>query len=81
LNTHANSTILSFEAIRNFIEAALSSQGLPPADALKVATLMAEADMQGSDGHGVIRLPMYIKRIQAGGINKTPVIKVVQERS
>jgi LDH2 family malate/lactate/ureidoglycolate dehydrogenase len=81
LNTHANSTILSFEAIRNFIEAALSSQGLPPADALKVATLMAEADMQGSDGHGVIRLPMYIKRIQAGGINKNPVIKVVQERA
>ncbi|MEY3487028.1 MAG: hypothetical protein RL075_1033 [Pseudomonadota bacterium] len=81
MNTHANSTILSFEAIRNFIEAALSSQGLPPADALKVATLMAEADMQGSDGHGVIRLPMYIKRIQAGGINKNPVIKVVQERA
>jgi len=33
LNTHANSTILSFEALRDFIAAALSSQGLPPADA------------------------------------------------
>ena len=68
MNTHANSTILSFEALRDFIAAALSSQGLPQADAHQVATLMAEADMQGSDGHGVIRLPMYIKRIQAGGI-------------
>jgi len=81
LNTHANSTILSFEALRDFIEAALISQGLPPADARQVATLMAEADMQGSDGHGVIRLPMYIKRIKAGGINKNPVIKVVHERA
>ncbi len=33
---------------------------------------MADADLQGSDGHGVIRLPQYIKRIRAGGINKQP---------
>ena len=28
-----------------------------------VGTLMAEADVQGSDGHGVIRVPVYIRRI------------------
>ena len=81
MNAKANSTALSFDALRDFIEVALASQGLPQTDARKVATLMAEADMQGSDGHGVIRLPQYIKRIQAGGINKNPVIKVVQERA
>jgi L-2-hydroxycarboxylate dehydrogenase (NAD+) len=37
--------------------------------------------MQGSDGHGVLRLPMYIKRILAGGINTKPKIKVVHERA
>jgi len=42
---------------------------------------MADADLQGSDGHGVIRLPQYIKRIRAGGINKHPNIRVVQERA
>jgi len=40
-----------------------------------------EADMQGSDGHGVIRLAPYAKRILAGGINLKPNIKVVQERT
>ena len=40
-----------------------------------------EADLQGSDGHGVIRLPQYVKRIRAGGINVTPNIRVVQERA
>jgi len=41
---------------------------------------MAEADLQGSDGHGVIRLPPYARRIRAGGFNLHPVIKVVEER-
>jgi LDH2 family malate/lactate/ureidoglycolate dehydrogenase len=35
----------------------MTKLGLPDADALTVATLMAEADLQGSDGHGVTRLP------------------------
>ncbi len=43
--------------------------------------LMAEADLQGSDGHGVIRLPQYVKRIRAGGINTQPKIRVVSERA
>lgn len=73
--------ITSFNDLQAFIESALSSQGLPTKDAHQVATLMAEADMQGSDGHGVIRLPQYIKRIRAGGINKNPKIRVVHERA
>jgi LDH2 family malate/lactate/ureidoglycolate dehydrogenase len=70
-----------FEALRAFIEAAFIQQGLPAAHAAEVAALMAEADLQGSDGHGVIRLPQYIKRLQAGGINKQPNIRVVRERA
>ncbi len=54
---------------------------MPPADARIVAALMAEADLQGSDGHGVIRLPQYLKRIRAGGVNLHPQIRVVQERA
>ena len=46
--------------------------GLPEQDAATVAALMAQADMQGSDGHGVIRLPQYARRIRAGGINVQP---------
>ena len=42
---------------------------------------MAEADLQGSDGHGVIRLVPYARRIRAGGVNVKPNITVVQERA
>jgi LDH2 family malate/lactate/ureidoglycolate dehydrogenase len=69
------------DALRDFIASAFQAEGLPAADALKVARLMAEADLQGSDGHGVIRLVPYIKRIQQGGINKTPNIRVIHERA
>jgi LDH2 family malate/lactate/ureidoglycolate dehydrogenase len=69
------------EALCRFIGAAFVSQGLPAADAAQVAALMAEADLQGSDGHGVIRLPQYLKRLRAGGINKQPEIRIVHERA
>jgi len=72
---------ISFGRLRAFIAAAFEQLGLPAADALTVATLMAEADLQGSDGHGIIRLPQYARRIKAGGVNPRPAIRVVQERA
>jgi L-2-hydroxycarboxylate dehydrogenase (NAD+) len=67
--------------LRYFIASAFESVGMPGADARTVASLMAEADLQGSDGHGVIRLPQYVKRIRAGGVNLTPNIQVIRERA
>ncbi|MBO9647974.1 MAG: Ldh family oxidoreductase [Variovorax sp.] len=67
--------------MRHFIATALVRVGLPDTDADRVATLMTEADMQGSDGHGAIRLPQYVQRIEAGGINVRPDIHVVHERA
>ena len=72
---------ISPEAERRFIEAAFVGEGLPDADAARIAALMTEADLQGSDGHGIIRLPQYIRRIRAGGINIHPNIRVVRERA
>ena len=41
---------------------------------------MVEADLRGSDTHGVIRLPLYVRRIRAGGVNARPNIRVVSDR-
>jgi L-2-hydroxycarboxylate dehydrogenase (NAD+) len=68
-------------SLRRFVADALRRVGLPSEDADIVAGLMAEADLQGSDGHGVIRLPQYVQRIEAGGINTRPDIRVVEERA
>ena len=66
--------------IEAFIYSALTKSGMPNEDASIVAKLMADADLNGSDGHGVFRLPGYIKRIKAGGLNLTPQIRVETER-
>ena len=73
-------TRIGFAALRDFIGASLRRLGLPDPDALTVASLMAEPDLQGSDGHGVIRLPQYARRIRAGGIKLRPDIRVLEER-
>src|SRR5256885_7041623 len=67
--------------LRDFIGAAFRSLGMRDDDAAAVAALMAEADLQGSDGHGVTRLPQYARRIKAGGLNVRPNIHVVREQA
>jgi L-2-hydroxycarboxylate dehydrogenase (NAD+) len=63
-------------AIAGLIRDALAKMGLPAADAAKVAELMTEADLTGADAHGVFRLPQYVRRLRAGGVNPRPVITV-----
>ena len=74
-------TTVSHGRLKAFIDAALVRLGLPGTDAMTVAGLMAEADLQGSDGHGVTRLPQYARRIRAGGFNVRPDIRVVREQA
>src|SRR5205809_2604656 len=74
-------TLVTFGRLKAFIEQALTAVGLPDADAATVAALMAAADLQGSDGHGVSRLPQYVRRIKAGGFNVRPNIHVVHEHA
>jgi LDH2 family malate/lactate/ureidoglycolate dehydrogenase len=59
-----------------FITDAMAAVRLPAADAGKVAALMTEADLTGADAHGVFRLPQYVRRIKAGGVNPRPNITV-----
>src|SRR5258708_36718744 len=75
------SATITFERLKSFIHAALERLGLPNQDAMTVAALMAEADLQGSDGHGVSRLPQYARRIKAGGFNVCPDIRVGREHA
>jgi LDH2 family malate/lactate/ureidoglycolate dehydrogenase len=68
------------DRIAGFIARAFGAAGLPGDAARTLAGLMVEADLRGSDTHGVIRLPLYIRRLRAGGINPTPNIRVVSDR-
>src|SRR5262245_51020125 len=72
----AGPTRVPAPAVRAFIRDALVAVEIPPDDAARVAELMTEADLTGADAHGVFRLPQYVKRVKAGGLNRRPNITV-----
>ena len=72
---------VEFDRLRGFIARAFLAVGMRERDAEAIARLMAQADLQGSDGHGAIRLAPYLKRIKAGGVNLHPEIRIVRERA
>jgi len=67
------------QRLETFTRECLAAVGLPAQDAAAVAALMSDADLSGADGHGIFRLPQYVKRIQSGGINVRPEIRVLRE--
>jgi len=65
--------------LEDFTARAFRAVGIPANEAKSIAELMVRADVQGSEGHGVFRLPQYIRRIKAGAVNLNPNIRVVRE--
>jgi L-2-hydroxycarboxylate dehydrogenase (NAD+) len=72
---------ISATELAAFVARAFIAAGLPEADAQTIADLLVEADLRGSDTHGVIRLPLYVRRLRAGGINAKPNIRAISDRA
>jgi L-2-hydroxycarboxylate dehydrogenase (NAD+) len=62
-----------------FVARAFEAVDVSPGEAASIAELMTRADVNGSDGHGVFRLPQYIRRIRGGAVNVRPRIRVERE--
>jgi len=65
--------------LRRFIGDALLAVGLPRKDAATCAELMVRADLHGADGHGIFRLPQYVRRIKGGAVNVKPKVRIARE--
>lgn len=57
----------------------LKKVSMPESDAKTTATILVKADLRGIETHGLSRLPIYVKRIQKGGINPKPNFKILKE--
>jgi len=66
-------------SLRRFVAEALLKAGLPATDAATCAELMVRADLQGADGHGVFRLPQYVRRIKGGAVKVKPNVRIARE--
>ncbi|MBI79816.1 MAG: lactate dehydrogenase [Gammaproteobacteria bacterium] len=67
--------------LKDFISRCLSSCSISNKESKIISDLMTEADLRGADGHGIFRLPQYVKRIRAGGININPNINIAKDHA
>lgn len=74
MNTHMNFTKLRKFCITLFLKLGFDKE---PADIITDGLL--EADLRGVHSHGLLRLPIYVKRIELGLINNKSVPYVVRE--
>ena len=65
-------------AVHSFMADAFRACGLPDDDAKIVAGAMLDADLSGSDAHGIFRLAGYVKQLKAGNFNPRASIKVIE---
>ena len=47
---------------------------VPAADAAEVSACLTKAELRGIDSHGMVRLPVYSRRLQAGVVKARPVV-------
>lgn len=69
---------VSADKLQAFAAQALAAVGMPQDHAITVADTMIEADLIGSDAHGVFRLPQYIAALQRGEVNPRPDMQIRQ---
>lgn len=68
-----------WEPLRDRCQRVLVRAGMKPDDAFLVADSLVLADMRGVHSHGLMRLPVYVERMQRGGLNPRPSPHVVKE--
>src|SRR2546430_17226538 len=76
--------IIQASVLHDFYVQVLVRTGAPEADAPLAAAVRLESALRlpaGLDAFTVIRLQNTVRRLQAGGINPTPHLRVVQERT
>ena len=78
-DTVAAATRVPSQRLEAFITRALEAVSVPHGDAGIIAGLMVRADLNGADGHGVFRLPQYVRRIRGGAVNVRPDIRIERE--
>jgi len=77
--TESSAARVAAARLVRFGSEAFLAVGLPAADAATCAQLMTRADLQGADGHGIFRLPQYVRRIKGGAVNVKPSVRVARE--
>jgi LDH2 family malate/lactate/ureidoglycolate dehydrogenase len=75
----AQTVIVAEKALKSFCVEVLRKVGVPSDEAVLIVDNLVEADLRGVESHGVVRFPIYVKRIVDGGSNPRPQIRIVRQ--
>ena len=70
--------IVNYETLTNFASALFEKTGMAQDDARFYAESLIACNLYGIDSHGVLRLPIYLKRLKSGACNPRPNITTVK---
>jgi len=73
------SYVLNAQKLEDLVQSMLEKVAVPTQDAAIVAGSLVSADARGMNSHGVLRLPVYIRRLQQGGFKPESKGEVVAE--
>ncbi|GAB4112502.1 MAG: Ldh family oxidoreductase [Candidatus Caldatribacteriota bacterium] len=71
--------LIDGEKLKSFIRDIFLSVGVVEEDATITSNSLVEADLRGVYSHGVIRVPIYIKRIKLGLVNPISKIEIIND--
>ena len=75
----ADTRIVSEKALGAFGAAVLIKVGVAESEAREIIDNLIQADLRDVESHGVVRLPIYVKRLAVRAINPRPKIRIVRE--
>ena len=76
-----NKVVVGHQELSRFIREALAAKGARAEDAAIVADGLVWANLRGVDGHGVSRLPFYLRMTERGEIDVTARPLLAQDRA
>lgn len=75
-----DTVLVAADVLIEACEQVLEKAGVPRGQAEMIAQVVVEGDLRGVGSHGVLRLPAYVHRVQAGLMTAATEVKVVQGR-
>ncbi len=73
----SKNNIINHEVLESFAAKMLQKVGLNEENAAFCAKSLVDTNLWGIDSHGVLRLPIYTKRLKSGAMNANPNVKKI----
>lgn len=68
---------ISHDRLQSFTETVFTAAGMDAVHAGICARCMVQTNLWGIDSHGVLRLPVYVKRLQLGAVQPKPTMDMI----